>query len=197
MRVAAPALLPVLRSRLQGEILALLFTDPSVEWTADELATRTGAAYQTVNNELRRLEATQLLVVRAVGRTKLVRANDSSPYFKPLAQLVMMSFGASLIVQEEFGDLGGVAQIFIFGSWAARYVGESGPAPHDVDVLLVGSPDRDAAFEAASRAERRLGREVNVTFRSPQAWRAGTDRFTQQLRSAPLLEIPLSPDEGL
>jgi predicted nucleotidyltransferase len=190
VRTAAPALLPVFRSRLQGELLALLLADPDAEWTVNDLAARTGQPYQTVSNEVRRLQAADLVGARTVGRSKVLRANQDNPYFRPLAQLALMSFGPPLVISEEFSGLDGVNQIFIFGSWAARYAGESGPAPNDVDVLLVGTPDRDAAFEAAQRAEQRLRREVNITIRTAERWRSGTDGFTQQLRSSPLLEIP-------
>jgi predicted nucleotidyltransferase len=192
VRTAAPALLPVFRSRLQGEILALMLGDPGVEWTTEELVQRTHQPYQTVANELRRLQAARLVTARSVGRTKLLRADQDNPYFGPLAQLALMSFGPPLVIREEFGGLDGIDQIFIYGSWAARYAGERGPAPRDVDVLLVGKPDRDASFEAARRAEHRLAREVNVTIRSAERWRSATDGFTAQLRSSPLLEIPLN-----
>ena len=197
MRATAPALLPVFRSRLQGELLALLLGDASVEWTVDDLAQHTGHPYQTVASEVRRLEAADLIATRNIGRSKLLRGNSSSPYFQPLAQLALMAFGPPLVVGEEFGSLEGIEQVFIFGSWAARYAGESGPAPHDVDVLLVGSPDRDAAYEATRRAERRIGREVNVVIRSPGDWRSADDGFTRQLRSAALLQIePRAPGSG-
>jgi predicted nucleotidyltransferase len=189
VRTAAPALLPVFRSRLQGELLALLFGDTEAEWTVDGLAERTSHPYQTVASEIRRLQAADLVTTRNIGRGKLLRANTESPYFRPLAQLVLMAFGPPLVVGEEFGPLAGVEQIFIFGSWAARYAGESGPAPRDVDVLLVGTPDRDAAYEAARRAEHRLGREVNIVIRRPEHWRTASDGFSRQLRSSPLLEI--------
>lgn len=195
MRSAAPALLPVFRSRLQGELLALVLGDPGVEWTVDELARRTGQPYQTVANEVRRLQGADLVGVRPIGRSKLLRANEDNPYFRPLAQLALMSFGPPLVIGEEFGGLDGVEQVFIFGSWAARYAGETGPPPHDVDVLLVGAPDRDAAYDAARRAEQRLGREVNVTIRAAGQWRSGNDGFTRQLRSSPLLELPQRPRE--
>lgn len=194
MRTAAPALLPVFRSRLQGEVLALVLGAADVEWTIEELARRTGQPYQTVANEVRRLQAADLLVVRPVGRAKLLRANEGSPYFRPLSQLALISFGPPLVIGEEFACLAGVRQVLIFGSWAARYEGESGPAPHDVDVLLIGAPDRDAVYESARRAEQRLGREVNVTVRGTEQWQSASDGFTQQLRSSPLLEIPLHAD---
>lgn len=188
---AAPALLPVFRSRLQGEVLALLFGDPGVEWTAEDLARRAGHPRHTVANELRRLESADLVTVRLIGRSKLVRANAASPYFEPLARLALMSFGAPYVIRQEFGALGDVERLFIYGSWAARYAGEQGPAPHDVDVLLIGQPDRDAVYEAARRAEERLGREVNVTIRDAERWKTARDGFTRQLRSSPLVKIPL------
>jgi hypothetical protein len=187
---AAPALLPVFRSRLQGEVLALVFADPAVEWTAEDLAERTGHPRQTVGNELRRLESADLVSARMIGRSKLLRANMDSPYFQPLARLVLMSFGPPLVIGEEFGTLANVERIFIYGSWAARYSGEQGAAPNDVDVLLIGTPDRDEAYEAARRAEQRLGREVNVTVRDRTHWQTATDGFLRQLRSSPLVEIP-------
>lgn len=117
-----------------------------------------------------------------------MRANEDSPYFRPLAQLAVMSFGPPLVVGEEFGGLAGVSQVFIYGSWAAQYAG--GPAPRDVDVLLIGAPDRDVSYEAARRAGERLGREVNITIRNAHQWHSASDGFTRQLRAAPLLEIP-------
>jgi predicted nucleotidyltransferase len=195
MRTEAPALLPVFRSRLQGEVLALVLADPDMEWTVEDLAERTGHPYQTVANEVRRLQAADLVLARLIGRSKLLRANTNSPYFRPLAQLALLAFGAPMVIEEEFAPLDGIERIFIFGSWAARYAGESGPAPHDVDVLLVGNPDRDAAYGATRRAERRLGREVNVVIRGREDWQSASDGFARQLRSSPVLEIPLNSQD--
>jgi len=196
VRTSPSALLPVFRSRLQGEVLALLMGEPSREWTIEGLANRVSQPYQTVANEIRRLQAGDLVATRTIGRSKLVRANEASPYFAPLAQLVLMSFGPPLVVGEEFATLAGVERVFIFGSWAARYAGEPGAAPNDVDVLLVGTPDRDQAYEAARRTEHRLGREVNVTIRTPRQWQHGDDAFTKQLRSSPLLLIQPAGDDS-
>ena len=189
MRSTASPLLPVFRSRLQGEVLALLMGEPAREWTIEQLATATGQPYQTVASEVRRLDQGDLLLTRSIGRSKLVRANESSPYFGPLSQLVLMSFGPPLVVAEAFAGMPGMTQVLIFGSWAARYAGEPGPAPHDVDVLVIGTPDRDAAFEAARRAQGRLGREVNVTIRSQDQWDNDDDGFTRQLRASPQLVV--------
>lgn len=164
--------------------------NPDREWTLHELSRATGEPYQTIGNEIRRLQTAALVTIRALGRTKLVRAATANPYYRPLAQLALMAFGPPLVVSEELASLPGVNQAYIYGSWAARYDGESGPAPNDVDVLLVGTPDRDQAYEAAQRAQERLGHEVNVTIRSDQRWEHDQDAFTVQLRSSPLLAVP-------
>ena len=189
---AAPPLLPVFRSQLQGEVLALVLGTPDAEWTVEELARRTGHPRQTVANEVRRLARASLLSARAIGRTKLLRANTANPYFEPLAQLAVMSFGPPLVIGEEFRTIRDVEQLFIFGSWAARYAGEQGPAPRDVDVLVIGTPDRDEVYEAARRSEGRLGREVNPTIRKAEQWQAADDGFTRRVKSSPLVEIPLA-----
>lgn len=196
MPAKAPPLLPVFRSRVQGEILALALPDPDREWTIDELAERTDEPYQTVATEVRRLEHSDLLTATPVGRTKLLRANRDSPYLRPLAQLATMAFGPPVVIAEEFDEVDGNDAIYIYGSWAARYEGEPGPSPQDIDVLVLGKPDRDDVFDAARRAERRLGREVNVTQRTSHQWETATDGFAEQVRSSPKVEVPYRPNGG-
>ena len=57
--------------------------------------------------------------------------------------------------------LPGADQVLIFGSWAARCHQQPGPPPHDLDVLVVGEPARDA--------EQRLGLPVNPVIRTTAA----------------------------
>ena len=196
VRVSAPAVLPIFRSKLQGELLALVLIDPARSWTIDELARRTGHPYQTVATEVRRLQDADLLEARTVGRTKLLMANESTPYISPLTELVLMALGPPLVIAEEFTNIDGVERLFIYGSWAAREAGQPGPPPNDIDLLVIGDPDRDAVYEAARAAERRLGREVNTTLRTATQWDTTTDGFTQKVKSSPMVEIPYPHDDA-
>jgi predicted nucleotidyltransferase len=190
MRPTSPPLLPVFRSRLVGDLLSLLFPDPAKKWTADDLARRTGSPYATVTKELRRLTAAGLLRTETLGRTKLVWADEDNPYFRPLSELVLQSFGPPLVIAEEFEKVEGIADLYIYGSWAARAAGDPGRTPHDVDVLVLGTPDRNDVHDAADRAERRLGREVNTTIRTPQQWNEAKDAFSRNVKSKPMLHVP-------
>jgi hypothetical protein len=83
----------------------------------------------------------------------------------------------------------GLAELHIFGSWAARLLGEPGTTPADVDVLIVGPADPDEAYDAADRAARRLHRDVNPTVVSHKRWADQTDPFINQLKHRPLLRL--------
>ena len=105
-------------------------------------------------------------------------------------------FGPRFVVGEEFAVLDSAA-VAIYGSWAARYEGIAGPPPNDVDVLVIGDVPRRDLYEAAERAEQRLGLPVNPVLCSRQRWLAAADPLIRQVRSAPLVWLTgEEPREG-
>ncbi len=59
---------------------------------------------------------------------------------------------------DRLSEIDGVEEAFVFGSWAARDAGEPGPAPRDIDVLVLG----DAALRAVRRACRGVEEDLRV-----------------------------------
>lgn len=91
-----------------------------------------------------------------VGRAKVVRPADA-PYTDALRKLVAYAAGAPHIVRDEHVDVAGIDEVFIHGSWAARFHGEPGPSPNDLDLVVVSSThtqftlaEHRAAIEAAT-----------------------------------------------
>jgi DNA-binding transcriptional ArsR family regulator len=189
MRSDAPRLLPVLRSQHQAELLAMLLLHPEREYTIADLTQRLRIPQSTVSGEVRRLADAGILTVRPVGRSRLVRANASSRLVGPLTELVTLTYGPHVVIADEFADLQDVASVVIFGSWAARYQGQRGMPPDDVDVLVVGAPDRIAMYGAAERAESRLGRPVNPTVCSPDQWAQPAEPFIVEVKSRPYVTV--------
>src|SRR5665213_2630843 len=134
------------------------------------------------------------LVTRKVGRSRVVRANLSSPSVPPLTQLTIVTFGPQTVVAEEFASLG-AARVVVFGSWAARYHGETGALPADIDVLVVGEGiDRADLYAAAERAEARLAMPVNPVLRPAGSWDApGNDALLVQIESRPYVDVTRRP----
>ncbi|MEU0534496.1 ArsR family transcriptional regulator [Amycolatopsis tolypomycina] len=192
---ASPSLLPLLRSRMQGELLALVLLHPEREYSITELGEAFGVSATTVLREVERLVAGGILEDRRVGRSRLVKARTDTPLYRPLTELISVTFGPLPLLAEALSGLAGVQEAYIYGSWAARYSGEPGPPPGDVDVLVVGSPDADELFDLAERVSRRLEREVNVHRIPPAAWAADTtDPFLTSVRARPLTPLPLDQE---
>jgi DNA-binding transcriptional ArsR family regulator len=195
MRAEAPALMPILRSQQQAELLTLLLLHPGTEYSITELSAKLGVPLTTVQREVNRFSEVGLITERRAGRTREVSANPKSRYTRPLTELLTLAFGPHVVIGEEFADIPATG-VAIYGSWAARYAGVPGPAPADVDVLVVGEPSRPDIYDAADRAEQRIGFPVNVTLSSPSRWAAASDGLIQQIQSAPLVWIIGPPDNG-
>ena len=193
MRSEPPVLAPTFRSRTQGDLLALVLLHPDREWTVSELAGDLGVALTTVQSEVARLSEGSVLATRKVGRSRVVRANTASPAVAPLTQLTLVTFGPQTVVADEFAALG-AERVIVFGSWAARYHGEPGPLPADIDVLVVGDVARVDAYAAAERAEARLGMPVNPVLRTSAAWDDPTgDPLLTEIQARPLVDVTRTP----
>jgi DNA-binding transcriptional ArsR family regulator len=190
----SPSLLPLLRSQMQGELLALVVLHPEREFSLTELASELGVSHTSVLREVDRLVGGGILRDRRVGRTRLVASRTDTALAAPLAELIAVAYGPLPVLSEALAGFTGLREAYIYGSWAARYSGEPGSPPADVDVLVVGDPDPDALFDLAEDASRRLRREVNVHRVSAEAWAADThDPFLTGVRMRPL--VPLNLDQ--
>lgn len=186
----APALLPILRSRQQAEILAWLLDEPERETSLTDLSRRLGVPAPSVYREIERAAQAGLVVSRRVGQTRLVRANRQSRFFAPLRQLLVMSFGVPGRLAHSLDSIPGVQSAYIFGSWAARYMDIQGPRPvGDIDLLVLGDPNRDTVYDRITEAEPELGYPVQATFRPGDWLETGTDSFHNTVVSRPIVQI--------
>ncbi len=188
MRSEGPALLPVFRSQHQAELLMWLLLHPDREYGVSDLADRLSVPLSTLHREVVRLDEAGLITSRTLGRNRLVRANTSHPAGPALTQLLEITFGPKVVIAEEFA-ISGAEQVVIFGSWAARYAGQSGPPPHDIDVLVVGKVDRADVYEAADRAQTRLGLDVNSVVRSVKRWEDPADALVAQIKASAFVVV--------
>ena len=194
MTTPAPALLPIFRSEAQARILAWLLLGPDREQAIATLAPIAGVAQPNTLREVNRLLDAGLLRERRAGNTRLVAANVDSPYFLPLVQILGRSYGPAQAVPEELRQVSGIDRALIVGSWAARFLGEPGAPPRDVDVVVVGQPDRRALRRANARLEERLGVPVQIITMAPEEWDEQGSTFVRDVRSKPHLEV-LSGDD--
>ncbi len=190
-------LLPLLRSPLLGELLAWIYLHPDEACSVTDLAKRFATSQSTISREADRLTATGLIREVRRGNMRLLQANLDSPLARPLTELLTLTYGPAAVLADLLAPVSGIDEAYIYGSWAARYAGEPGPLPRDVDVLIVGDADEDDLFEAARMAERQLGREVNIHRTTAKTWRGSADDpFLKSVRSRPLFSIDLHRDRS-
>lgn len=191
MRTEAPLLAPIFRSDGQAQILASLILTGD-ELSITELADRTNLAYPTVHREISRLLAAGILTERSVGRTRLVRTNDESPLASPLREILLVTAGPARLIERELSLIDGVHSAFLYGSFAARLRGIPGPAPQDIDLMIIGDPDPEAVYAAADRVESAVGRPVNATILTPAEARAESG-FLRHVATNPTVPIMGEP----
>lgn len=135
-----------------------------------------------------------------MGRAQLLRANTANRIAEPLTWLLTMAVVPHLVVADEFAGIPGIAAAVVYGSWAARYHGEPGPPPNDVDLLVLGTPARGDVYEAADRVQQRLGFPVNPAIRPQNRWLGLADPLIQEVKRSPFVvafgDIPTTGEGG-
>ncbi len=188
MRTEAPLLAPVFRSDGQARLLAALLLPGGEELSITDLAERARLAYPTAHREVARLIDAGVLAERQVGRTRLIRGNEDSPLVAPLREILLVATGPVVLLAEELAVIPGVDRAFLYGSFAARVSGVPGSAPADIDLMVIGSPEPVAVYDAAGRVESVVGRPVNPTILTAQEW-AEESGFLTRVRESPMVAV--------
>lgn len=188
MRTEAPLLAPVFRSDGQARLLAALLLPGGEELSITDIAERAHLAYPTAHREVARLIDAGVLAERQIGRTRLIRGNEDSPLVAPLREILLVATGPVVLLAEELAVIPGVDRAFLYGSFAARVSGVPGAAPADIDLMVIGSPDPVAVYDAAGRVESVVGRPVNPTILTAEEW-AEESGFLARVRESPMVTV--------
>ena len=87
----APEILDVLFPKVRAEILRLLFTTPTKQLYVRELMGQSGLALRTVQDELAKLSASNLVTSWSNGYHRFYRANRDHPLFLHVLAIVRAS----------------------------------------------------------------------------------------------------------
>lgn len=189
MRSEPPALFPIFRSTAQAQILAAILLHPTAERTVTDLSRQLGIPQATVSDEVARLVDAEILTTHKIGRSRLLRPNTANRLVTPLTEIALSTMGPHLAVRDAFAHIPDIDQIFIYGSWAARFHGQPGPPPNDLDILVIGAPDRAAVYAAADDIEKTTGLPVNPVIASQKRWNDPSDPLSADIKANPVVEI--------
>jgi DNA-binding transcriptional ArsR family regulator len=183
-------LLPLLRSPLLGELMAWICLHPEMNYSIAELARRFNVSQSTLDREADRLAEAGLIRSERRGNMRMLRIDPANPLARPLTELLALTYGPVAVLADLLGPVPGVAEAYLYGAWAASYAGLPGPAPQDVDVLVVGHAFDDDLEAVAREAARGLGRQVHIYQVPVRTWRSPIgDPFVTSVRSHPAFAI--------
>ena len=154
-----------------------------------ELARDARVPVATAHRELARLERAGVVYSTRTGNERRVAPNRSSPFYEELESLLRKAFGPVSVLRSFLEDVPGIEEAHVFGSWARRYLGEPGPAPQDVDVLVIGDVDPDLVLMACQAAEGQLGTAVDPTILSRREWDEAEVGFIPAIRAEQRVRI--------
>lgn len=146
----------ILGSRTKLRLLRVLYAHPGREFSIRELAGAVGQSLGSVHPALGQLLGTRVVLMRRIGRSRVVRVNRAHPLYETLASLFREETSALAGVAREFARAlprQGIEAAVLFGSVAR---GEP-RARSDIDILVVvDDPSRSAAVGkvAASMLDR-------------------------------------------
>ena len=151
-------------TRTQQRVLSVLFGNTARSHYASEIIARAQIGSGAVQRELARLEASGLITSERIGNQKHYRANENSPVFAPLRELVLKTTGLADVIREVLAPLAPqLIAAFVFGSVAKR----EDNASSDIDLFIVSDTLTFAdLFGALEPAARTLAREINPVVHS-------------------------------
>lgn len=175
------------RSRVRDRILLEFFKRAGAKGHVRDIARKIGASPPSVGSELSALEKLGILKSESVGRTRVYSVDERSSLVPEVRALVQKTLGVEALLSEALADLGGVESAYLFGSYASgRETSQS-----DIDLLVVGRPDRLALSDRIVTVERRLGRDINVIVRTGDQLRArrDADAFWRRVLGGPIVHV--------
>jgi predicted nucleotidyltransferase len=177
----------VITAKSRRRILARTLLAPDREFYLRELVRATGLAPRTVQVELDRLVAAEILLERRSGNRRYLRANERHPLYRPLRELLVKSEGLVGVLREVLGT-DGIQVAFVFGSMADG----TARSDSDIDLLIVGDVGLREVVGRLAAAQDQLGREVNPVVWTREEFerrRRAKDRFLGRVLSGLRLMI--------
>jgi predicted nucleotidyltransferase len=158
----------VLFSKVQQQVLGLLYGQSDSDFYTNEIIRLTQSGTGAVQRELARLTAAGLLTVKQVGNQKRYKANHDTPFFIELRSIIIKTFGLTDIIRNVLKPLEKkINYTFIYGSIAKQ----EDTASSDVDLMIISDQlTYGQVFEVLKPAEEILNRKINPTFYTLSEW---------------------------
>jgi predicted nucleotidyltransferase/DNA-binding HxlR family transcriptional regulator len=165
----ATTLSNTLFGRTRGAVLAVLFGHVGESYYLRQLARMTGITLGAVQRELRQLVDAGLVTRKTLGTHTLYSANEASPVFAEMRNLVLKTVGIHDVLLDALHPLEKKINLaFVYGSVARSRESHQS----DIDLMIVGRVHFEDVVERMAEAQKTLNREINPTVYTVNEYRS-------------------------
>ena len=157
----------LISSHLRRRLLTHFFSHPEERYYLRELAVLLDLDPGNLSKELRRLTSEGLFIEEQKGKMRFYLLNKKYSLYNDLKQLFFKTEGIQGGLRELILPFEDIRLAFIYGSFAK---GEEKNAS-DVDLMVVGTPDRRKFTSKIRKLEDRLNREINFVLYTPKEFK--------------------------
>jgi uncharacterized protein len=169
----------ILFGKTRRAVLALLYGHPTEAFYLRQIAQIAGTGLGAAQREMGHLTAAGIVARRVSGRQVYFQANQKSPIFADLRNIVVKTFGVADLLRFALEELAGRIRVaFVYGSLARGQENDSS----DVDVMVVGDATFAEVVSVLAPCQEKLGREINPTVYPGQEFRSRLTRDHPFLR---------------
>lgn len=181
---------------VQARVLGLLFGQPGRRFQSVEVIRLADSGTGAVYRQLQRLAEADLVVVARQGNHKYYQANQESPIFAELRDLVLKTVAVAEPLRHALEPLADrIDCAFFFGSGAKG----SGQGGSDLELFVISDEVGYAElYEALPAAEPELARTINPTVYTRaewKRWRSRKDAFAARIGDRPRIFV-VGNDDG-
>ena len=184
------ALADALFTSTQQRVLALLFGQPNRSFFVTELVALADSGSGAVQRELARLARSGLVTVTRVGNQKHYQANNNSPLFDELCNIIEKTVGLREPIRAALEPMADTINLaLIYGSIAKQ----SDTAASDIDLLLISDVlTLEDVYSTLAPVEKLLDRSVNPTLYTAREFeqrRKSKNAFVTRVLNGPTIVL--------
>src|ERR671912_2352558 len=128
------SLADALFTKTQQRVLGAIFGQPERSFYASELIREAGTGSGAAQRELAKLEESGLIVARRIGHQKHYQANQASPLFSELRNIVLKTVGLAEPLRDALKPIAAdIRAAFVYGSVAKA----TDQSASDIDLMIV------------------------------------------------------------
>ncbi|MBL4657891.1 MAG: ArsR family transcriptional regulator [Flavobacteriales bacterium] len=144
----------LITSKTRVKLLLKFFLNPNTSAYLRGLSNEFGESSNAVRLELNRFEKAGMLNSKSVGNKKMFQVNKTHSLYGPIQHIVQKSIGLDKIIDFVVRSLGNLETAYLCGDLAR------GKESDVIDLVLIGSIDRQYLSEAVEKAQSLTGKKI-------------------------------------